>query len=221
MATGRASHTALDKPLSDEHRKILKSVERDLVRDMDADEILLRMAAENVFNPTEEERIKVKTIRSEKNGQFLEILPTKGAKAYQIFKEALLAVHPPLRNIIMERENMELGSNANSGQADRTTQAPDSTENEIWRKEVVTFQRCMSIQDDAGTCWKELGGVLQIPEGELHNIKTDNGCARDRGLAVLQSWRDREGNDATVGCLFDAFVRIGKKRTAENYFAKR
>lgn len=96
-----------------------------------------------------------------------------------------------------------------------------TAENEKWREEVVTFQRCMSIQDDAGTCWKELGVVLQIPEGELHNIKTDNRCARDRGLAVLQSWRDREGNDATVGCLFDAFVRIGKKRIAENFFAKR
>ena len=41
MATGRASDSILDKPLSDERRKILKRVERDLVRDMDADEVLL------------------------------------------------------------------------------------------------------------------------------------------------------------------------------------
>ena len=41
MATGRASDSILDKPLSDERRKILKRVKRDLVRDMDADEVLL------------------------------------------------------------------------------------------------------------------------------------------------------------------------------------
>ena len=47
------------------------------------------MAAEDVFNATEEERIKVKQIRSKKNEQLLEILQPKGAKAYEIFKEAL------------------------------------------------------------------------------------------------------------------------------------
>ena len=36
MATGRAN-----KPLSDERRKILKRVKRDLVRDIVADEVLL------------------------------------------------------------------------------------------------------------------------------------------------------------------------------------
>ena len=41
MATGRASDSILDKLLSDERRKILKRVKRDLVRDMDADEVLL------------------------------------------------------------------------------------------------------------------------------------------------------------------------------------
>ncbi|RMX52809.1 hypothetical protein pdam_00012220 [Pocillopora damicornis] len=38
MATGRASDSALDKPLSDERREILKRVKRDFARDMDANE---------------------------------------------------------------------------------------------------------------------------------------------------------------------------------------
>lgn len=41
MATGRASDSALDKPLSDERREILKRVKRDFGRDMDANEVLL------------------------------------------------------------------------------------------------------------------------------------------------------------------------------------
>ena len=67
MATGRASDTSLDKPLSDEGRKILNSVKRYPVYDMDANEVLLQMT-------TEENRIKAKPTRSEKNWQLLEIL---------------------------------------------------------------------------------------------------------------------------------------------------
>ena len=103
METGGASDTTLDKPLSDERRRILRRVKRDLVRDMDANEVLLQMTAENIFNTTEEERIKVKPTRSEKNEQFLDILTTKGEKAYKIFKETLRKVHPPLANVILER----------------------------------------------------------------------------------------------------------------------
>ena len=48
MATGRASDSVLDKPLSDERRKILKRVKRDLVRDMDADEVFLLNGFERI-----------------------------------------------------------------------------------------------------------------------------------------------------------------------------
>ena len=103
MPTGRASDTTHDKPLSDECRKILNRVKYCLVKDMDAEEVLLKMAAENVFTTTEEDKIKAKPTRSEKNGQLLEILPTKGTKAYEIFKKVLQEVHQHLANIILER----------------------------------------------------------------------------------------------------------------------
>ena len=94
-----------DTTLSDERRRILRRVKRHLVRDMDAKEVLLQMTAENVFNTTEEEGIKVKLTRSEKNEQLLDILPSKGEKAYEIFKETLQEVHPHLANIILELGN--------------------------------------------------------------------------------------------------------------------
>lgn len=58
------------------------------------------MADENVFHATEEEKIRMKPIRSRKNGQLLETLLTKDPKAYEIFKEALQAVHLHLANMI-------------------------------------------------------------------------------------------------------------------------
>lgn len=183
---------------------------------MDAEEVLLKMATENVFTTTEEDKIKAKPTRSGKNGQLLEILPTKGTKAYEIFKKVLQGVHQHLANIILERENTELRSNENSGQADRARQETDSTvENEL-RKEVVTFQRCLSILEEAGNCWKELGAELQISESKLRNIETDHQRARDKASAVLEKWRDIKGRDATVGCLLDAFERSGQKRIADN-----
>ena len=103
MATGRASDTTQDKPLCDEDRKILNGAKRNLVMDMDAEDVLLYMAADNVFTAAEEDRIKTKPTRAEKNEQMLEILPRKGTKAYEIFKKVLQKVHPPLANVISER----------------------------------------------------------------------------------------------------------------------
>lgn len=75
----------------------------------------------------------------------------------------------------------------------------------------------MAIQEDAGTCWQDLGVVLELPEGELHNIGKDYKYSKEKGLAVLKSWRDKRASKATVGCLFDAFKSIGQRRIAENF----
>ena len=68
---------------------------------MDADAVLLQMAAEDVFNKTGVERIKVNQIQLKKMSSSRRFLPTKGAKAYDIFKEKLQEVHPHLANIIL------------------------------------------------------------------------------------------------------------------------
>ena len=41
-------------------------------------------------------------------------------------------------------------------------------------------------------------------------MKTDIPRAKDRASAVLEIWGDMKGRDATVGCLLDAFERIGQ-----------
>ena len=68
---------------------------------MDADAVLLQMAAEDVFNKTGIERIKVNQIQLKKMSSSRRFLPTKGIKAYDIFKEKLQEVHPHLANIIL------------------------------------------------------------------------------------------------------------------------
>ncbi|CAH3127534.1 unnamed protein product, partial [Pocillopora meandrina] len=123
-ATGRASDSTLDKPPGDERRKILKRVKREFVRDMDADTVLLQMAAEDVFNKTGEEGVKVNQIRLNNNyrgflcNNLLYCLPKEGEGAL-IFSASQLANCVTTLAILI--------TVLNSKQADRVRQAPDSS----------------------------------------------------------------------------------------------
>lgn len=88
-------------------------------------------------------------------------------------------------------------------------------ENDELRKKGVTMKLAMEIKEEAGSCWQELGIELNLPEGELRNIGNDYTYSREKGFAVIQSWRDKKGRDATVGFLADALENIGKKRIAD------
>ncbi|XP_022809067.1 uncharacterized protein LOC111346046 [Stylophora pistillata] len=121
-----ATEGAREKPLSDKHRQILNRVKPDLLKDMDPDEVLLHMAADDVFTQSEEEKIQAQPTRWEKCKELLKILPRKGTKAYRIFRKVLQSAHPHLANSISERDNTRLGGEENSKQADRPRRAPDS-----------------------------------------------------------------------------------------------
>ena len=88
-------------------------------------------------------------------------------------------------------------------------------ENDELRKKVVSMELAMEIREEVGSCWQDLGIALNLPEGELRNIGNDYRYSREKGNAVFESWRDKKGRDATVGCLADALGSIGKKRIAD------
>lgn len=83
------------------------------------------------------------------------------------------------------------------------------------RGSVVTQKLATRFKDPIGNCWKDLGPYLELPESELHNIDTDYVQAREKGGAVLQSWRDKKGCKATVGHLVSVLHKIGMKRIAD------
>ncbi|PFX13444.1 hypothetical protein AWC38_SpisGene22465 [Stylophora pistillata] len=242
-----ATEGAREKPLSDKHRQILNRVKPDLLKDMDPDEVLLHMAADDVFTQSEEEKIQAQPTRWEKCKELLKILPRKGTKAYRIFRKVLQSAHPHLANSISERDNTRLGGEENSKQADRPRRAPDSRkfldllyclpkEGEGMLTHLASQRRNRPKivsgadlnngdgrwfgegKEDAGTCWQDFGVVLELPEAELDNIDKDFKFAKEKGFAVLKSWRNNKAKKATVGCLFDAFESIGQRRVAENFF---
>jgi len=78
-----------DKPMDEKYRKILMSVRVALVRDMDIKKVLRHMAAAHVFEQEDADVIKTQVSREEQCEKFLDMLPTRGAKAYGSFIEAL------------------------------------------------------------------------------------------------------------------------------------
>ncbi|KAL9967516.1 hypothetical protein ACROYT_G025760 [Oculina patagonica] len=100
-----------DEPMDEEHRKILKSVREVLVQDMDAEQVLLKMAASHLLSDSDEEKIKAKDLtRHQKCEILLDLIPKRGAKAYDIFKDAIEKAHSHLISTILKAENSVLRS---------------------------------------------------------------------------------------------------------------
>jgi len=91
-----------DKPMDDTHRKILRSVRKELVNSMNVCEVLLHMT--HVFNERDEKEIKSKSTIHEQCETFLDILPRRGEKAYRSFTEALYEVNQPYLATLLTKE---------------------------------------------------------------------------------------------------------------------
>ena len=90
------------RPMGNKQRSILRTVKQGLVEDMDPEEVLLKMTDTQVFTTRDEAEIKANPTREKKCEIFLEILPRKGAKAYDSFITALKGHQPHLANLILE-----------------------------------------------------------------------------------------------------------------------
>ena len=73
----------------------------------------------------------------------------------------------------------------------------------------------LHICEDVGTCWKNLGVILDIPSAVVRNVDTDNRLSRDKAREVLHIWMERKGNAATVQSLARALEEINQRRVAQ------
>ena len=73
-----------------------------LVKDMEPEEVLLKIVDPLLFTTEDENKIKSKVTRQQQCEKLLEMLPRKGAKAYEILKKTLEIVHPHLARTIVE-----------------------------------------------------------------------------------------------------------------------
>lgn len=103
MATGtQNAATPGDEPMDQQHRNILRRCREALVKDMDPRQVLIQMADPLLFTTEDENRINGSSLtRQQRCEILLDILPRKGAKAYEVFKETIAKVHSHLTATIL------------------------------------------------------------------------------------------------------------------------
>ena len=91
------------EPMDDEHRNILRRCREKLVRDMEPQEVLLKMAKTFLFTVEDENKIMSRGLTRQQQCEILlDMLQRKGAGAYEIFKKAIETVHTHLVRTIVE-----------------------------------------------------------------------------------------------------------------------
>lgn len=98
------------KQMDDEHREILQNVRERLLIDMEASKVLENMSASNVFSPDDRDEIKSTCARKQQCETLLDMLPRRGAKAYDVFINALTKGNQKfLADVVKQEEIKVLG----------------------------------------------------------------------------------------------------------------
>ena len=82
-------------------------------------------------------------------------------------------------------------------------------------QEPVTQRHILLICDEVGTAWRDLGAKLRLGSPVVRNLTFDCNSNRDRAWEVVDKWRQSNPNEATVGNLVDALVKIGMGKAAQ------
>ena len=79
----------------------------------------------------------------------------------------------------------------------------------------VTQRHILLICDEVGAAWRDLGAELRLGSPVVRNLSFDCNSNRDRAWEVVDKWRQSNPNEATVGNLVDALVKIGMGKAAQ------
>ena len=93
-------------------------------------------------------------------------------------------------------------------------------ENSELKKKVVTLEQIVSIKEDEGSCWSQLGKALKLEEETLCDIRDEYTLDSERTFAVFQAWKEKERDNATVGLLTDLLKTEEKKDLAEKFLGR-
>ena len=86
------------------HRDVLQACRVEFCNDLDVDPVLDQLCAENLLTIDDTERLKYQKTPKSQRRYLLDILPSKGPRAYSKFKEVLSEVQPHLRTVLCRKE---------------------------------------------------------------------------------------------------------------------
>ncbi|KAI8500693.1 RNA polymerase II sequence-specific DNA-binding transcription factor binding [Branchiostoma belcheri] len=81
---------AVATPMSDRHKDILRSHHTELIQDMQPNAVIDYLYQENVLDDQLQAEAKAQTTRHDTNKKLLEIVPTRGDRAFYVFRHGLI-----------------------------------------------------------------------------------------------------------------------------------
>lgn len=64
------------------------------------------------------------------------------------------------------------------------------------------------VSEHLGSTWKSLGRLMGFSPGQIDNLEADNTRSVDRAYELLNSWHDREAQDATLDKLTNLLLVV-------------
>ncbi|KAJ7363114.1 hypothetical protein OS493_011388 [Desmophyllum pertusum] len=216
--------------MDDKHREILRRHWALLRKDLEIVKLLPDLV--NVLDPADEDTVKAEgPERGKMIDKLLDILPRKGPATFDNFVEALQKTQSFLADRLLRQseqldEAEEEGEEGHGLQQEHNDELREQSSSRILRihegpknsklwKKVPTVQQLLPIIGDLGDRWHELGIALNLEKAEVYNIDVDYRFSREKARAVLWTWMEQKGRDATIGRLVVAMDQIGKKSTAQ------
>ncbi|CAH1243939.1 CRADD [Branchiostoma lanceolatum] len=171
-----------DKPMSENHRELLKKKYVPLTRDLHANHVIPYLYQEGVLTEEMKERLDAipDEMRHKKSRLLLDLLPTRGDKAFEVFKTALDAFgFPFLAKLLDEPPPPELPKDAESAESVVTSEdVPDGPlkwlrlklqpckDSPSAKKMITGYEAMESGAKILIACeYKETDGVVKIVEG--------------------------------------------------------
>ena len=71
------------------------------------------------------------------------------------------------------------------------------------------------MMGDLESGWEELATALELGKANVRKIRKENKTDREKAYAVLTTWTDKEGEDATVDSLVKTLEKIAERIPVE------
>lgn len=174
------------------HRDILRSLRLDLCSQGIADGLVPQyLFQEGIITSEQLEDITSQATSQRRAMKLLDILPTRGPKAFGVFLETL-SEFPWIRD--------NLDQMCKENPVEKTSDLPNNI------KDVCPSDKQLSLlADQLGAEWEKVLGYLGLDHVEVYKCKVQHPhCVHSQAMEGLVKWKQHMGRKATMQRLWDA-----------------
>ncbi|KAG9478036.1 hypothetical protein GDO78_013170, partial [Eleutherodactylus coqui] len=146
---------------------------------------------ESIITSEQLEEITSQATSQRRAMKLLDVLPTRGPRAFHFFLESL-SEFPWIRN--------KLDQICKESQVEKTVDLPNNI------KDICPSDRQLSLlADHLGAEWEKVLGYLGLDHVELYKCKIQHPyCLHSQAMEGLVKWKQQMGHKATMQCLWQA-----------------